>query len=361
MKQPLINKLVNYGLWQGAANFYAEFKNDELHIDYDETSADDLILTEQTAKKFSSELSNILKTDNLASGNDMSWRLETSEGIKTIIITAIASENKKYLVQVLNSGSKAMTLGQLGLHHFTLKNLKEHLAKDLTGLIIVSSPEQAGRSNSLRALVNEVSKVKENILSLEPVAGLDILSLPLNSNWLESHSTSEIVNQIKNQQADTILSDHVENLETLKALIELSQQGRLIIMTLPANNSQEAWKKITDIYPKRKLEENLNFVLSQQLMNRLCPHCLSKAKLNKYELEDLDELAKKHKWSEINQHAYTSKGCDRCEGKGQVGKMAAFEILSFKHPHLNTPELINDAYNKAKLGIVRTEDLLNLA
>ncbi len=110
-----------------------------------------------------------------------------------------------------------MTLGQLGLHHFALKDLREHLTKDLTGLIIVSSPEQAGRSNSLRALINEVSKIKENILSLEPVAGLDILSLPLNSNWLKSHSTSEIINQIKNQQVDTILSDQIENPETLKA------------------------------------------------------------------------------------------------------------------------------------------------
>lgn len=360
MKLNFISKLINYGLWQGASSLYIELSAKGLEVDYHEAQADDLVLPERAGNKFIRELNSLTDSQKLESGANIYFQLPTPINTRTVSLTSIAGENHKYLLQVLEPESTAWKLSNLGMDSDILRNLKQHLkTKASQGIIAVSSENNNDKEQTLKALSHELKKLNRSILSLGKLDE-DIIYLDTDKKWLENINHDDLISLLNKHSEDIIISK-TENDNIINALIKYSlNSDKLIILPINSQSSHDAYDKLQERINDKGLLKTINFILHQQSFRRLCPHCLAKAEHSSYESKDLDDFSSHYDLDDIKNNSYTSSGCSKCNYNSYHGKVLALEILSFRHPHLNTSSLIDDASKKQKMGIISANDLLNL-
>ncbi|MFP4514636.1 MAG: hypothetical protein ACLFNO_01365 [Parcubacteria group bacterium] len=361
MKLNFISKIINYGLWQGASSLYIELSPEGLEVDYHEAQADDLVLPQSACKKFITELNSITNTQKLESGANISFRLQTPINTRTISLTSIAGENDKYLIQIIEPETTAWKLSNLGMDSNTLRNLKQHLNTDRAkGLIAVSSRKREDKEKTLEALVHELKKLNRDIMSIGKL-DKDIISLNEEEKWLDNINEHDLISLLNKHSEDVIVTSS-ENENIIKGLIKYSlNSDKLIILSINGENSRDAYNKLQKLINDKGLSKNINFIIHQESFKRQCPHCLDKAQHNSYETKALDSFASRYNLGDIKKSSYSSNGCNKCSYKSYNGDVLAFEILSLKHPQLNTASIVNDAFKKQSLGIISASDLLKLS
>jgi type II secretory ATPase GspE/PulE/Tfp pilus assembly ATPase PilB-like protein len=361
MKLNFISKIINYGLWQGASSLYIELSSEGLEVDYHEASADDLLLPKSASDKFITELNSITNNQKLESGANISFRLQTPINTRTISLTSIAGENYKFLIQVIEPESTAWKLSNLGIDSNILRNLKQHLKTEKSkGLIAVSSKNRLDQEKTLKALAYELKKINRDIISIGEIHK-NIINLNENEKYLKNINEDDLISLLNKHSEDVIITN-TEKENIIKALIKYSlNSDKLIILSLDANNSHDAYNKLQKQINEKGLSKNINFILHQENFKRQCPFCLDKAEHSSYEAKSLDDLAFKYNLGDIKNNSYRSSGCKKCNYQSYNGNVLASEVLSFKYPHLNTGPIINDASKKQKLAIISADDLLRLS
>jgi len=356
-----ISKLINYGLWQGASSLYFELSPDGLEVDYHSTENDDLLLPKSACDKFISELKFLSNNQKLESGSTIYFKIQTAINTRTVSLTSIAGENHKYLVQVIEPESTAWKLSNLGMDSDILRKLKQHLrTKDVKGLIALSSKDKNDREKSLEAITHELKKLNREIVSFGSVDSA-ITCIEKDSKFLNNIHSDELISLLNKHSEDVIIANTEDN-NIIEALIKYSlNSDKLIILPINGQSSNDAYEKLQEKVKDKSLSKKINFILHQQTFKRLCPFCLNKIKHNSYEAKDLDMLSFQYDLGDIKNNSYNSSGCKKCNYKAYNGDVLAFEVLSFRHPHLNTPSIIDDASKKQSLGVISANDLLRLS
>lgn len=360
MKLNFISKIINYGLWQGASSLYIELSAQGLEVDYHEASADDLMLPQSACDKFITELNSLTNSQKLESGVNISFPLQTAINTRTVSLTSIAGENHKYLLQVIEPESTAWKLSNLGMDSNILRKLKKHLqTRKSNGLIAISSKNDYDKEKTLEALAYELKKLNRDIMSLGKL-NKDIIYLDKDEKFLENMSVDDLISLLNKHSEDVVITSS-ENDNIIKALIKYSlNSDKLIILSLNSQSSHDAYNKLQEQINDKGLSKNINFILHQESFKRQCPHCLDKVEHSLYEAKSLDDFSFHYDLGNIKDKSYSSSGCSKCEHKSHKGETLAFEVLSFKYPHLNTPSIIDDASKKQSLGIISANDLLRL-
>ncbi|NCD00904.1 hypothetical protein EOL94_02340 [bacterium] len=359
MEYNLLKKLINFGLYQNVESFYTELTPDGLSIDYNQDETEDMLLPISAFEKFISEIISLNNGNQLKTGEEISFSLITPFGQKIINLTVLAGDNKKYSIEIKTPDYKKYRLNQLGFQHDILQKLNKHLQKSKSGLIVISGDNYNDRNKIIESIVKIVNSDDVTVLNLNNQTDFDsTLSISNNKNFLYNLSKDELISLIRKQQIDIVINN-LNNSKITSSLIELANDKRLIILSIEANSSQEAWHKLTEIYPNKKnLSENINFIIGEKFFPRLCPYCLKKHSLNNNELNNLKKLAFIYNKTDMEEKAKTSPGCNRCNHTGKGGEIGTFEVLSFKNKHLNTPSLIDDAWYKYEMGLINADDLL---
>ncbi|MCF7794820.1 hypothetical protein K9M50_00460 [Patescibacteria group bacterium] len=361
MKLNFISKLINYGLWQGASSLYIELSSEGLEVDYHEVNADDLLLPQRASNKFITELNSLTNAQKLESGANISFKLQTPINTRNVYLTSVAGENHKYLLQVIEPESTAWKLSNLGMDSNILRNIKQHLKTEKTkGLITISSKNKDDKEKTLSAFIHELNKLNIDILSIGKL-DKNIIYLDENQNWLKNIDEHDLISLL-NKHSENVVITNSENENIIKALIKYSlNSDKLIILSINSESSHDAYSKLQEKINDKGLSKNINFILHQESFKHLCPHCLDKAEHSSYEKKSLDDLSSHYNLGDIKNNSYTSSGCDKCNYKSYNGNVLAFEVLSFKYPHLNTASIIDDAYKKQNLGIISANDLLRIS
>ncbi|HKK54609.1 MAG TPA: hypothetical protein VJ926_03760 [Patescibacteria group bacterium] len=360
MKLNFISKIINYGLWQGASSLYIELSSKGLEVDYHDASADDLLLPQSACDKFLTELNSLTNNQKLESGANIHFPLKTAINTRTVSLTSIAGENHKYLIQVIEPESTAWKLSNLGMDSNILRNLKQHLRTGRPeGLIAISSQSKTDQEKTLEALAHELKKLNRDIISIGKIHK-NILNLDENERYLKDIDEDDLINLLNKHGEDVIITNS-EKENIIKALIKYSlNSNKLIILAINSQSSHDAYNKLQEQINDKGLSKNINFILHQESFKRQCPFCLDKAEYSSYEAKSLDDLAFNYDLGDIKNNSYSSSGCKKCNYKSYNGNVLAFEVLSFKYPHLNTASVIDDASKKQKLGIISANDLLRL-
>jgi type II secretory ATPase GspE/PulE/Tfp pilus assembly ATPase PilB-like protein len=361
MKLNFISKIINYGLWQGATSLYIELSSEGLEVDYHEASADDLLLRQSACDKFMTELNSLTNTQKLESGANIYFPLQTAINTRTVSLTSIAGENHKYLLQVIEPETTAWKLSNLGMDSNILRNLKKHLqANKAKGLIAVSSKDKGDKEKTLEAIAHELKKLNRDIMSIGKL-DKDIIYLDKNEKYLKNIDEHDLISLL-NKHSDDVIITSSEDDNIIKALIKYSlNSNKLIILAINSQSSHDAYNKLQEHINDKGLSKNINFILHQETFKRQCPHCLDKTEHSSYEAKSLDDFSFHYNLGDIKNNSYSSNGCNKCNYKSYNGKTLAFEVLSFRYPHLNTPSLIDDAFKKQSLGIISANDLLRLS
>jgi type II secretory ATPase GspE/PulE/Tfp pilus assembly ATPase PilB-like protein len=127
------------------------------------------------------------------------------------------------------------------------------------------------------------------------------------------------------QDPDIILVGETRDAETAKLALQAGLTGRLVFTSFHTSDCISAVVRLFEMEMEPfALANSLVGVLHQRLVRRICPHCRTPFE---YYPQIIENLRAAGVVGQQLPTLYRSQGCERCQGVGYLGRVAAFEIL----------------------------------
>ena len=227
------------------------------------------------------------------------------------------------VMRVLDKQSSIMPLSALGFSPGNLELIKKS-QKRPEGIIIVTGPTGSGKTTSLYSMLNEINTVDVNIQTLEdPVE----YSLPMIRQTAVKEGVLEFADGIRallRQDPDIIFIGEIRDKTTAEMALQAAMTGHQVYTTLHTNDSFGALPRLFDLgMVPGMVAGNIISIFAQRLAKKLCPNCKEAYMPNEEECKLLG--------FEEPIEIYKSRqgGCEVCDGRGDKGRIALAEILSF--------------------------------
>ena len=242
----------------------------------------------------------------------------------SIIPTAVG---ERAVLRLLDRQSGVLSLEMLGLTDSLLISLKSALSKP-NGIILVTGPTGSGKTTTLYASLIRLNTEDRNIITVEDPVEYKLSGIgQMQVNPKIGLSFSTGLRSILRQDPDIMMVGEIRDQETAEIAVHASLTGHLVLSTLHTNDAAGATTRLIDMGIEPFLvASSLLCVLAQRLVRVICPHCKETYKPTKQELA---YLAIDPPPSAL----YRGKGCDKCLGKGYLGRTSIYELLEI------TPEI----------------------
>ncbi|HDZ83660.1 MAG TPA: type II secretion system protein GspE, partial [Nitrospirae bacterium] len=113
----------------------------------------------------------------------------------------------------------------------------------------------------------------------------------------------------------------IRDIETAEIAVHASLTGHLVLSTLHTNDAPGAVARLIDMGIEPFLvASSLVCILAQRLVRVICPHC-------KEAYEPSGEEIAYINIDNPPERLYRAKGCDKCMGKGYLGRTGIYELL----------------------------------
>jgi len=148
------------------------------------------------------------------------------------------------------------------------------------GLVLVTGPTGSGKSTTLAALVQYVSRNRPvHVITIEdPMEFLftdDMASISQREVGTDTTDFSEALRNAMRQDPDVIMVGEMRDRETISTVITAAETGHLVFSTLHTNSSAQTVDRILDSFPadqqtqvRAQLSQVLKGVVSMQLVER---------------------------------------------------------------------------------------------
>lgn len=237
---------------------------------------------------------------------------------------------EKVVLRILDNSATRQSLGDFA---FTRENEARWMsaAKKPSGLMLVTGPTGSGKSTTLYATLNEVSRPEVNIVTVEDPVEYRIPRInQVQVNPKAGLTFASALRSILRQDPDVILLGEIRDKETAQIAIEASLTGHLVLSTLHTNNSPEAATRLAEMGVEGFLVGSiLECVLAQRLVRRLCEKCKRPHQPTADELDVVGFYAPPG----VSPAFYEAVGCATCSGTGYRGRLAVHETM------VRTPQL----------------------
>jgi type IV pilus assembly protein PilB len=348
MNSKLISKLLNYTRGLGF-NDLAITKHDGHHLLWADNGLDktQLKLPFKLEDDLASAFKRILKIapDDLVSGAYFKM------GNDSFLISIIPQEDgDKIIIKRAVKTLKNLKLSRLGLGRAEKQILEQFLTRR-QGLIIVASPDNEGKTTTLYSLLEKINRDEKLCYLLETHSELAISDV----NRLTSTGRQRLddLENVRRHDSEIIVIDDADT-ALIKGAVDLASQGKLVIISVKANNINQLNEQISSIKQFKSLDA---LIIFQKLIAKNCPRCL-KAYIN----DETSELIAKY-WPRDKKYQpknfWNSQGCSHCNHSGQKGLIAVFNILSNSDLQTKTISSIsNDILQKAASGLISVSKLI---
>jgi type IV pilus assembly protein PilB len=261
---------------------------------------------------------------------------------------------ERLVIRLLETNDASLMLDRLG---FSAANILafEELIHRQSGLILVTGPEDSGRSTTLYAALNEIrkrsegdSRDKKNIITCEDPMEGEIAGVS-QSNIHESAGLTfaRQLRAILRQEPDVVLVGEIRDAETAEIALRAASTGQLVLSTLHCNDAAGAVSRLLDMGTASfVIASGLSGIVSQRLVRRLCPHCRRPASLDQ---------TQRSLWQATLGSArpdfviYEAAGCQECDHVGYHGRLAIHEIL------VNDDRICRLIMDRAEIDVVRQQ------
>ncbi len=233
---------------------------------------------------------------------------------------------EKIVMRILDKSSILLTLEDLGFLPDNLKRYAEAYNKPY-GMILVTGPTGSGKSTTLYATLNKVSRPEINIITVEdPVE----YRLP-NINQVQVNNKAGLtfasaLRSILRQDPDVVLVGEMRDHETGQIGIEAALTGHLVLSTLHTNDAASAVTRLTEMDIEPFLVGSAtDAVLAQRLARKVCSKCTI---LERPEAEILREAGFDADVIDARPEIPKIVGCKACSNTGYKGRMAVHEVMT---------------------------------
>jgi type IV pilus assembly protein PilB len=229
---------------------------------------------------------------------------------------------EKIVMRLLDKENFLVSKDHLG---FSKENIKKFdaLINNPHGIILITGPTGSGKSTTLYAMLSELNKTTENIITVEDPVEYTMSGInQVQVNTKAGLTFSTGLRSILRQDPDIIMIGEIRDQETVDIAIRAAITGHLVLSTIHTNDAPGTISRLVDMgIPSYMLAASLVGILSQRLVKKICPLCKDKYTPSKHELSAAGLP------TTYSKDIYIGKGCSNCSNSGYKGRMAVHEIL----------------------------------
>lgn len=203
---------------------------------------------------------------------------------KAIILSYSFSNGLRFKINLFyQKGSLAADLHHISSHLKPLNELGlsvniEQVANINQGLLIVAGPFQSGKTTTAMAILEQINQIKEaKILTLEEPIEYFLTNaksiIQQREVGRDTPSLKEGLRDALKVNADVIFITEISDKEEFELILELAEQGRLVITVITAESSLSVLMKIFSYF---NIEEKIRFreIFSRVLKVVICQKLL---------------------------------------------------------------------------------------
>src|SRR3712207_3047245 len=194
-------------------------------------------------------------------------------------------------------------------------------------MILVTGPTGSGKSTTLYATLNIVSRPQVNVITVEDPVEYRLPGVnQVQVNAKAGLTFASALRSILRSDPDVVLIGEVRDHETAQIGIEAALTGHLVLSTLHTNDAPSAITRLTEMGIEPFLVGSaLDCVLAQRLARKLCPKCKEAYVPTPQQLLDVG-----FPWRDGEElpELFRPVGCSACAKTGYKGRLALHEVMA---------------------------------
>ena len=182
------------------------------------------------------------------------------------------SHGEKVVMRILDNVRGVRTLEDTGASPYNIEVIRRVL-KEPFGIILISGPTGSGKSTTLYAMMDEVDKETQNVLSLEDPVEYNIESVSQSQVRPEiGYTFAAGLRAALRQDPDIIMVGEIRDKETAQLAIQAALTGHLVLSTIHTNNAIGVIPRLIDLgIDPYLIAPTLKLATAQRMSRRLCP------------------------------------------------------------------------------------------
>ena len=232
---------------------------------------------------------------------------------------------EKIVMRILDNSTASLDLRDLSFGDENYEVYSEAYRKPY-GMILVTGPTGSGKSTTLYATLNAVSRPEINVITVEDPVEYRLPGInQVQVNPKAGLTFAGALRSILRSDPDVVLLGEIRDHETAQIAIEAALTGHLVLSTLHTNDAPSAITRLVEMGIEPFLVGSaLDCVVAQRLARRLCKKCKEP-----YEPSDEELLASRFPWvpGEPKPILHRPAGCTTCSRTGYRGRLALHEVM----------------------------------
>ena len=273
---------------------------------------------------------------------DIDWVISfMSTGVPSGERVLISIDRKKPIIK---------TLSDLGMRDAMQESFKG-MMNGHGGLIVLSAPATHGLPTSWKVGLENADKFVRDWVSIEPKKDQEPEIINVTAYYYGTEAgelPEEVFNKVRLKQPDVYVMPSLINSEvTSELLSQITQEKKHAVTRIVANDAIDAVIQLLTANPKhaKQLVSVLQGVLNQRLIRRLCDNCKQPYHPAPQLLQKLGIPAGRvtklynptippppDQRVDAKGNPIEIEICKRCNGRGYLGRLAIFELLTINEP-----------------------------
>ncbi len=232
---------------------------------------------------------------------------------------------EKVVMRILDNSTARLDLTDLGFSESNFERYSRSFTKPY-GMILVTGPTGSGKSTTLYATLNIVSRPEVNVITVEDPVEYRLPGInQVQTNNKAGLTFASALRSILRSDPDIVLIGEIRDHETGQIAVEAALTGHLVLSTLHTNDAPSAVSRLTEMGVEPFLVGSaLDAVLAQRLARRLCSKCKEA-----YTPTAESLVANRFPWDDGAPlpELFRPVGCSVCAKTGYKGRLALHEVM----------------------------------
>jgi type IV pilus assembly protein PilB len=233
---------------------------------------------------------------------------------------------EKIVMRILDNSTAMMRLSDLGFLDENYEVFAKSFVKPY-GMILVTGPTGSGKSTTLYATLNIVSKPEVNVITVEDPVEYRLPGInQVQTNVKAGLTFAAALRSILRSDPDIVLIGEIRDHETAQIGVEAALTGHLVLSTLHTNDAPSAITRLTEMGIEPFLVGSaLDCVLAQRLARKLCAKCKEAYRPTPKQMLDVG-----FPWQDGEElpELFRPVGCSACSKTGYRGRLALHEVMA---------------------------------
>ena len=232
------------------------------------------------------------------------------------------AHGEKIVIRILDKSSLSANIDQMGMDSSTLDRFRKAIDAP-HGMILVTGPTGSGKTTTLYSVLHELNGPQYNIVTVEDPIEYEVVGI--NQVAVRADIGLDFASALRSilrQDPDIVMVGEIRDNETADIAVKAALTGHQVLSTLHTNDAAGAITRLDDMGIEPFLiSSSILMSCAQRLVRRVCTNCREEFIP---EPEIFDKLGMKPQKDAVFFHG---TGCDRCKGRGYLGRVALIEAL----------------------------------